>query len=196
MRRAFSLDVAALAVAAAAFVVSFLGWQSANNPADVKLVMAHVVHLSSGERTRASIYLQPVFISTAKNDRAEVIDEVSASLSLADKFAGQDLDWYETGDFDVGPYPSYTINWQIIDRNPEPLAITAGTPQSSVLRFLTRSEFQWAVGTYRVELRAHRVVSRDPLVGVLQFELSEADVQEIMAEGPGRFNSFKARSGE
>ncbi len=59
----------------------------------------------------------------------------------------------------------------------------------------TPDGFTWQPGTYRVEVRATRLVSAEPLVGAVAFELDEADVARLRQEGPGRFVSFDASDG-
>ncbi len=186
-----SWDMAMWIVAVVALTLSILNWVEANRPAEVRLVLADQVRLTVGPE--AQVYLQPVIVSTGANARAEVIDAASASM-LAPDGATVDLTWTQTGAFEVGPFPDYRVDWRITSLRPEPIVVTPTDPQTPVLRWRTAAAFTWAPGAYRIELRAHRLVSADPLIGVLLFDLTDADIAELASEGPGRFVAFDARS--
>lgn len=137
------------------------------------------------------MYLQPTFVSTAANDRAEVIESIAATLTADDGTTAQ-LRWGETGRFDVGPFPDYEITWVITAVDPGPIIVTPSTPQTPIIQLDTPDGFAWSPGTYRVEVRAARLVSGEPLVGNLSFTLTEADVTRLREEGPTRFVTFEA----
>ena len=185
-------DSVAVIVSVSALAVSILGWVAANRPADVKLVFASKVHLSAGSTAR--VYLQPVFVSTAANDRAEVIDTVTATIAVSGAPGIHDLTWTQTGVWDIGPFPDYTVSWGITSLNPEPILITPARPQTAILQFNAAPGFAWVPGTYRIDVRAHRLVSTDPLNGALEFELSADQVAEMVRQGDRRFMSFDART--
>ena len=52
----------------------------AHGAADIKLLLGREVHLSVGA-PRANIFVETVFLSTAANNRAEVVDQIDATLS-------------------------------------------------------------------------------------------------------------------
>jgi hypothetical protein len=179
----------AVGVSVVALVLSAISLLSASSPADVKLVLVDRVHLSADPGAR--VYLQPTFVSTAANDRAEVIESIEATLTGADG-ATHALRWAESGRFDVGPFPDYEVNWSVTAVDPGPIIVTPSEPQAPILQLDTPDDFTWQPGTYRIEVRATRLVSTEPLVGVLSFVLTDADVARLRQEGPSRFVSFEA----
>jgi hypothetical protein len=181
-------------VAAFALGISALSWFDAHTAADVKLLLSNEVHLSVGA-PRANIYVETVFVSTAANNRAEVVDDIDATLS-ASGIHSQDLVWFQTGTFDIGPIPSVEVNWQVTALHPLPIVIDPGNPQHPTLRFRTSSSFTWIPGTYRVTVRAHRVVSHEWLEQSIYFDLSDEGVAEIIRQGDRRFTDFLARTTE
>ena len=178
-------------VALAALGLSVYNLVEEGRPADVRLVLATQVRLTVGPD--AQVYLQPVFVSTAANDRAEVVDAVRATMTRAGTSEVTELVWHQTGTFDVGPNPGYVVSWRITDLRPEPILVTPADPGTQILRFHTASPFTWVPGTYRIDVEADRLVADEPLVGSLSFELTEADVAEITTEGATRFVTFDAR---
>ena len=155
-------------------------------------VLASQVRLTVGPD--AQVYLQPVFVSTAANDRAEVVDAVHATMTRTGAAEAIDLVWHQTGTFDVGPDPDYVVSWRIVDLRPGPILVTPADPGTQVLRFHTAAPFTWVPGSYRIDLVADRLVSTESLEGALSFELTEADVAEITEEGSTRFVTFDART--
>lgn len=188
-----SWDMAMWIVAVVALTLSVLNWVEANRPAEVRLVLADQVRLTVGPE--AQVYLQPVIVSTGANARAEVIDAATASMLTPDG-ATVELVWTQTGAFEVGPFPDYAVSWRITSLRPEPIVVTPADPQTPVLRWRTSGAFTWTPGAYRIELRTNRLVSADPLIGALLFDLSPADVEELSTEGPQRFVAFDATSGD
>lgn len=138
-RPTLSWPLAMWAVSVAALALSVYNLTEAGKPADIRLVMAAQVRLTVGPS--ADVYLQPVFVSTATNDRAEVVDAVSATMTGPGAATPVMLDWYQTGAFDVGPTPDYVVDWKITNLRPEPIVITAASPQAPILRFHTDSSF-------------------------------------------------------
>lgn len=192
MRASLSKETVAVAVSVLALALSAISLLSASSPADVKLVLVERVHLSTDPGAR--VYLQPTFVSTAANDRAEVIESIAATMT-ADGGATALLRWGETGRFDVGPFPDYEITWVITAVDPGPIIVTPSTPQTPIIQLDTPDDFVWTADTYRIEVRATRLVSGEPLVGDLSFTLSDADIARLRDEGPSRFVTFEATTG-
>jgi hypothetical protein len=192
MRASLSKETVAVAVSVLALALSAISLLSASSPADVKLVLVERVHLSTDPGAR--VYLQPTFVSTAANDRAEVIQSIAATLT-ADDGATAPLRWGETGRFDVGPFPHYEITWVITATDPGPIIVTPAEPQTPIIQLDTPDGFAWTPGAYRIEVRATRLVSGEPLVGRLSFTLTEADVARLRQEGPSRFVTFETTTG-
>jgi hypothetical protein len=182
-------DTIAVGVSVIALVLSAISLFSASAPADVKLVLAERVHLTTDPDAR--VYLQPTFVSTAANDRAEVIESIGATIRAPDGTTHV-LPWDESGRFEVGPFPEYAVTWAITAIDPGPIIVTPSQPQAPTIQLVAPAGFAWTPGAYRIELRATRLVSGEPLVGTLAFELTEADVARLREEGPSRFVSFEA----
>lgn len=191
MRGWANRETIAVGVSVVALVLSAISLISASSPADVKLVLVERVHLSTDPGAR--VYLQPTFVSTAANDRAEVVESIAATLT-ADDGTTVPLRWGETGRFDVGPFPDYEITWVITAVDPGPIIVTPAAPQTPIIQLDTPDGFAWGPGTYRIEVRAARLVSGEPLVGNLAFTLTEADITRLRDEGPSRFVTFEATS--
>jgi hypothetical protein len=189
MREWLTKETVAVGVSVLALALSAISLISASSPADVKLVLVGRVHLSSDPGAR--VYLQPTFVSTAANDRAEVIESIEATMTGADG-ATHPLRWAETGRFDVGPFPDYEVNWSVTAVDPGPIIVTPSEPQAPILQMDTPDGFTWLPGTYRIDVRAARLVSTESLVGSLTFVLADADVARLRQEGPARFVSFEA----
>jgi hypothetical protein len=188
-----SKESIAVGVSVIALVLSAISLISASSPADVKLVLVDRVHLSVDPSAR--VYLQPTFVSTAANDRAEVIESIAATLT-ADDGATAPLRWAETGRFEVGPFPDYEITWVITAIDPGPIIVTPAEPQTPIIQMDTPEDFAWTSGPYRIEVRATRLVSGEPLVGELSFDLTEADIARLRQEGPNRFVTFEATNAD
>ncbi len=144
MARWPSKDLVAVVVSVLALVLSGVSFLAAGRPADIKLVLVERVHLSTSPGAR--LYLQPTFVSTAANERAEVIDAIDVTMTRTGDPTTYHLRWAETGTFDVGPFPDYAVDWKITALEPQPIVVTPAAPQTPVLQLYVADGFDWQPG--------------------------------------------------
>lgn len=155
---------------------------------EVLLVVPDQIRIAQGRQSgSAFVYLQPAFVSTGKNERVEVIRDMTLSVQST---AGTptDFSWTEQVRL-VGDSESIGLSYEYAG-DAVPLMVSARTASSPVCLFDAPDGFFFATGTYTFTLTADRVVAADGLRAVFTVTIGPDDIMFLDEPGTNRFLAF------
>jgi hypothetical protein len=155
---------------------------------EVLLVMPDQIRIAQGHDSgSAFVYLQPAFVSTGKNERAEVISDMTLSVTGASA-SPQTLTWTEQVQL-VGDAQTDGLSYQYAG-DAVPLLVNARTAASPVCLFDAPEGFFFAPGTYTFTLSANRIVASAPLQATFSVTISPENIAVLDEPGTNRFLAF------
>lgn len=155
---------------------------------EVLLVMPDQIRIAQGHDSgSAFVYLQPAFVSTGKNERAEVISDMTLAVTTASA-SPQTFTWTEQVQL-VGDAQSDGLSYQYAG-DAVPLLVSARTAASPVCLFDAPDGFFFAPGTYTFTLSANRIVASAPLQATFSVTVSPDDIAFLDEPGTSRFLAF------
>lgn len=155
---------------------------------EVLLVVPDQIRIAQGRQSgSAFVYLQPAFVSTGRNERVEVIRDMTLSVQSS---AGTqtDFSWTEQVRL-VGDSESTGLSYEYAG-DAVPLLVSARTASSPVGLFDAPDGFFFAAGTYTFTLMADRVVAADGLRATFTVTISADDITFLDESGTNRFLTF------
>ena len=185
LRRAVSLRWVPLTASALSLVLSVTAiWISTQQP-EVTLVMPDNIRVAQGRWVGAAfVYLQPAFVSTGRNERIEVIRDMTLHVR-APSGAQADLAWTEQVRL-VGGASTDGLSYEYAG-DAVPLLISPRSAASPVCLFQAPPGFFFESGTYAFSLRAERVVAEAPLESTFAITLTDEHMAIIDAPDARRF---------
>jgi hypothetical protein len=152
----------------------------ATSEPEVLMLMPQSVRLIQGNGAATQVYVQPSFLSTAKNDRIEVISDIRLHVQPLDGGDGRDFIWQEYGQW--LPDPVYDdLEFEYVGDS-GPLLVSPSNAQQPVAIFRTDPAWTFSEGSYRLTITASRVVSSAPLQGSFTISPTARDIEFINAK--------------
>jgi hypothetical protein len=127
--------------------------------------------------TAAIVYVQPSFLSTAKNDRVEVISDIKLHVQPLDGGEGRDFTWLQHGTWELDPDQG-DLQYQYAG-DPGPLTVSPSNAQQPIVVFITDPGWAFNEGDYRLTVTATRVVSAASLQESFTISLTADAVASI-----------------
>ena len=155
---------------------------------EVLLVLPDQIRIAQGRQSgSAFVYLQPAFVSTGRNERVEVIRDMTLAVQSS---AGTqtDFSWTEQVRL-VGDADSAGLSYEYAG-DAVPLLVSARTASSPVCLFDAPEGFFFAAGTYTFALTADRVVAGDGLRATFSVTIDPEDITFLDEPGTNRFLAF------
>ena len=155
---------------------------------EVLLVLPDQIRIAQGRQSgSAFVYLQPAFVSTGKNERVEVILDMTLRVESSTGTQA-DLRWTEQLRL-VGDSDSAGLNYEYAG-DAVPLLVSARTASSPVCLFDAPDGFFFAAGTYRFTITADRVVAADGLQASFTVTIGPDHIAFLDEPGTNRFLAF------
>ena len=150
-------------------------WLSA--PVVVKVSMKPAYDFAWDTGVRARFYLQPRFVSTARNDRVAVISDVRLEVMAPGRSSPLPFMWIEQGTWIFDPVVGTST--YSVQADPAPLVVAPNSPQLPICQFLGPPDWQWQPGTYEVTIIAERGEDAPPLRTAFAMTLSQEQADYI-----------------
>lgn len=155
---------------------------------EVLMVMPDQIRIAQGHDSgSAFVYLQPSFVSTGKNERVEVINDMTLRVTAQDVPA-TDFQWTEVVRL-VGDADSNGLSY-VYESDAAPLLVSARTAASPVCLFDAPDGFFFAAGTYSFAFEADRVVAGQPLQSNFTVTITPEQIAFLDEPGTNRFLAF------
>jgi hypothetical protein len=191
--RLLSLAWVPLAASALSLVLSVASIVVATRDPEVMLILPPIVRIAQGaDFDSAYLYLQPAFVSTGANDRAEVIRDLVLVVQPDGGGDAVEFTWDETARL-VYDDESGEIGYEYL-ADPVPLLVSPTTAQSPLGLFDAPDGWAFEAGTYRLTVRASRVVAAQPLEEGFDLTLDAEQVDQLNASRGTRFLTFATGS--
>jgi hypothetical protein len=169
------------AIAVLSFALSAYIWYDSNQPPEVELTLPDRARVTQGDES-AWLYLQPRFISTASNDRIDVITNLVVDVTPLEEGSPTAFDWDEQGTW-VFDHDSRSLTWDWV-ADPGPLVVSPAAPQMPTGLFMAPSGWLWQPGEYEITVTAETTVSDEVLSESSTLVLSEDTVAQLN-DSPG-----------
>jgi hypothetical protein len=151
---------------------------------EVLLVMPDQIRVAQGRDTgSAFVYLQPAFVSTGKNERIEVIRDLTLRVTPP---TGAEVTFAWTEQIRLVTGPTGTLNYEH-EADAVPLLVSANSAAAPLCLFDAPDGFFFGPGTYRFRLVADRVVAGQPLLGEFSLALNAEVIAFLDEPGTSRF---------
>ena len=141
------------------------------------------------ESGSAYVYLQPSFVSTGRNERVEVIADMTLTVTppLGAGLA-VDFSWDQQLRLVSDPATG-ALNYEY-EADAVPLLVGPRTAASPLSLFDAPDGWHFAPGTYLFTLTAERVVTNEQLRATFDLTLSAEDIAFLDGPGPEQFLAF------
>lgn len=178
-------------VSLVSLVLAVYGLRVAREAPDIVMSMPDRVRIADGS-TQAFLYVQPRFVNTGDNQRVEVIEGLSITVSQNDTGSPGLFNWEEQGNWTYdSTAETNRLTWQYI-ADPAPLVVGPSDPQLPICLFMAPTGWFWTPGDYRVTVVANRTVKSDPLSDTFEFTVDQIAVGSL---GQGGFWTLRTTSG-
>jgi len=186
----FAISLVSLLIAVNAYI------QATREP-QVVVIMPEIVRVAQGEDYGfAYLYLQPAFVNTAKNDRAEVIRIMALLVErVGDSSTTESasFSWAEQATFEYDPATG-ELNYRWL-ADAAPLVVSPDRAQTPICVFNGPPGWYFEAGTYRLTLIADLVVGTEEVSGTVEIAPSESEIQTLNGSRGHRFITLRAREG-
>jgi hypothetical protein len=180
---------APVAIALVSLVLSLYTIVEANREPEIWLTAPDVVRVAAGDR--AWFYVQPRFVSAARNDRVAVIADLRLEVAGPDGGPPVAFTWDEQGTWQYDP-ASQALTW-IYLADPAPLVVAPSSPQLPICLFTGPAGWRRQEGTYWVTIAAGRGPGAAPLRTNFVMTLPTASADLVNAQ---RGTWVEARTGQ
>lgn len=161
-------------------------WVSLQQP-QVMLIMPDQVRVAQGlESGSAYVYLQPAFVNTGANNRAEVIRDMSLQVSAGE--GSTTFRWDQQLRL-VGGASSDGLSYEYVG-DAVPLPVTPSTATAPLSLFDAPDGWHFTPGTYTLTLEAQRVVLGDVLRASFTLTLTADHLELLSRPGTEQFLTF------
>ena len=185
LRQAASLRWVPITASLVSLILSLTAiWVSTQQP-EVTLVMPDQMRVAQGRWAGAAfVYLQPAFVSAGRNERIEVIRDMTLTVQPPSGDAVE-LAWTEQVRF-VGNAASGGLSYEYAG-DAVPLLVSPRSAAAPVCLFQAPAGFFFGPGDYTFTLRADRVVAGAPLESRVTITLTGEHLAIIDAPDARRF---------
>ncbi len=189
LTRFITLRWVPLTAALLSLVLSVVAIYTATQQPSVTLLMPAQVRIALGRATGASyLYLQPAFVNTGANNRAEVVRDMVLHVTGP---ARADFTWTEQLRLVTDPATGQLSYQYVADSMP--LVVSPSNAASPLALFMAPHGWFFAAGTYQFNLTADRVVAGSALSGSFSVTLSADNIAFLDQAGPEKFLEFAIR---
>jgi len=188
LARILSLAWVPLTASFLSLILSIAAIYLSTQQPEVLLVVPDQIRIAQGRQSgSAFVYLQPAFVSTGKNERVEVIRDMTLRVESPGGDPAQ-FRWTEQVRL-VGDAESNGLSYEYAG-DAVPLLVSARSASSPVCLFDAPDGWFFGAGTYSFTLSAARVVAGDPLEARFAVTIAAEDIVFLDAPGTNRFLAF------
>jgi hypothetical protein len=154
---------------------------------EVLVILPDQVRIAQGQQSGAAyLYLQPAFVSTGRNERIEVIRDMSLEVSGA----GQPTTFEWTQQLRLLSEPGGAgLSYEYVG-DAVPLLVSPREAAAPLALFEAPQGWHFVPGEYTFRLVADRVVTGQPLSDAFRVTLSAENIAFLDEPGPERFLAF------
>jgi hypothetical protein len=186
-RRALGLRWVPVTASLVSLILSLVAIFVSTQQPDVTLVLPDQIRVAQGRWVGAAfVYLQPAFVSTGRNERIEVIRDMTLRVEPAGG-PPVELAWTEQVRF-TGNATSNGLAYEYAG-DAVPLLVSPRSAAAPIGLFQAPAGFFFAAGTYTLTLSADRVVAGSPLSATFRMTLTDEHIAAIDPADARRFVS-------
>jgi hypothetical protein len=184
-RRALGLRWVPITASLVSLILSVTAIVVSTQQPDVTLVLPDQIRVAQGRWTGAAfVYFQPAFVSTGRNERVEVIRDMTLRVQPP-AGAAADFAWTEQVRL-VGGVQTDGLSYEYAG-DAVPLLVSPRSASAPVGLFQAPAGFFFGAGTYTFTLSADRVVAAAPLAASFRVTLSADQIAFLEEPNTQRF---------
>lgn len=186
-----SLSWVPLTASLVSLVISVGAFIASTQQPQVMLLLPEQIRVAQGRTSGSAFaYLQPAFVSTGRNERVEVIRDMSLTVESA---SGERVTfaWDEQVRL-VDDASTGRLSYQYAG-DAVPILVGPRSAAAPLCLFEAPDGWFFRPGTYTFTLTAHRVVASEPIRATFSLTLTAENIAFLDAPGPDQFLAFPLR---
>lgn len=176
-----------IVVSVISLVIAAASWLAATEDPELLMTLPNRIRVVQGGDFPV-VFVQLKFVSSGRNERLDVIDDIKLHAEPIDGGASVDFKWYEIGVFSPDGNGDLTYKY---GSDAGPLIVSPTNPQQPVARFNGPADFKFETGKYRVTISATRTVGKTPLEASFMVDFGQEDITTMNQSFGGRYREME-----